>query len=415
MVNYERFVLNNGLKVLVHHDPSTPMATVCMTYDVGTKDEAFDKTGYAHLMEHLMFLGSKNATNFDEIIQKAGGENNAFTNQDMTVYYDTVPLNNLESALFLEADRMRHLKLSKRAFEKEKKVVVEEFKETSIDEPYGDIWHHIGPLVYQVHPYQIPTIGLKIEHISESNQEDLECFYRQFYCPQNAILSLSGNFRAGDIIEKVKFWFENIDAGEKNKRNLPIEPIQNQQRRLTVEADVPAAAIYIIFHSAERKHQDYYFDEVISDIMGEGESALIYKKLVKEKEIFSEADVYITGTIDTGLFILEGKVQENKSLEEAEIALWEMMDQFKSVLQDKKELDRIKNKIEHNLEFAEITSFHKAINLGFYELLGDVEWINQEAEKYNQISVEQLQNRAKDLFRREKASIIYYEPKKLKQ
>jgi predicted Zn-dependent peptidase len=408
MVNFERFVLKNGLRLLVHPDPTTPMATVCVTYNTGSKNEDPDKTGFAHLFEHLMFSGSKNAPNFDDIIQNAGGENNAFTNQDMTVYYDIVPLDNLETALWIEADRMQHLKLTQKSLNKERKVVVEEFKETCVDEPYGDIWHHIGPLLYKDHPYSVPTIGKEISHVENAELDDVEAFYRNFYCPSNAILTVSANISPKEVLKLTEKYFGEIPAGNPLFREIPQERKQTDVRRLNVASKVPTPAIFMIFHAAARKTDDYYFDEVLSDILGEGDASLIYKKLVKEKEIFSEADVYITGTIDPGLFILEGKLNEQISFEMAESALWEMLEQLKSKPLAEKELYRLQNRIEHNLEFAEVTAFHKAVNLGYYELLGNADWINEEGAKYRSISVKNLQDRALELFDSNCVSIIYY-------
>ncbi len=411
MVQFERYILNNGLRLLVHPDPTSPIATVCITYDVGTKDEDPEHTGFAHFFEHLMFAGSKNASNFDEYIQNAGGENNAFTNQDMTVYYNTIPLVNLDIALWLEADRMENLRLTKKALDREKKVVVEEFKETCIDEPYGDIWHHIGPLLYKVHPYAVPPIGKEISHIENAEQKDIETFYKKFYSPNNAILTVSGNIAPEEVLKKVEYFFANIPTGTKIARQIPQEPIQTEPRRLTVASNVPTSAIYMIFHNAERQSKDYYLDEVLSDILGEGDSALIYKKLVKDREIFSEADVYITGTLDTGLFVLEGKLNDGKTFEEAEAALWELLKQLQDKPLSENELTRLQNRIEHNLEFAEVTAFHKAVNLGYYELLGDAALINEEGPQYREITVEDLHERAKNLFLPEKVSIIQYIPK----
>lgn len=408
MVNFERFVLNNGLRLLVHPDPTTPMATVCVTYNTGSKNEDPDKTGFAHLFEHLMFSGSKNAPNFDDIIQNAGGENNAFTNQDMTVYYDIVPLDNLETALWIEADRMQHLKLTQKSLNKERKVVVEEFKETCVDEPYGDIWHHIGPLLYKDHPYSVPTIGKEISHVENAELDDVEAFYRNFYCPSNAILTVSANISPMEVLKLTEKFFGEIPAGNPLFREIPQERKQIDVRRLNVASKVPTPAIFMIFHAAARKTDDYYFDEVLSDILGEGDASLIYKKLVKEKEIFSEADVYITGTIDPGLFILEGKLNEQISFEMAESALWEMLEELKSKPLAEKELYRLQNRIEHNLEFAEVTAFQKAVNLGYYELLGNADWINEEGAKYRSISVKNLQDRALELFDSNSVSIIYY-------
>lgn len=411
MVNFERYILANGLRLLVHPDPTTPMATVCVTYNVGTKNEDSERTGFAHLFEHLMFSGSKNAPNFDEIIQNAGGENNAFTNQDMTVYYDIVPLCNLDVALWLEADRMENLRLTQKSLNRERKVVIEEFKETTIDEPYGDIWHHIGPLLYLKHSYSVPTIGKEISHIENAELADVEAFYRNFYCPSNAILSVSGNIEPEEVLKKVEKYFAAIAAANPTVKPIEQEEPQTEPRKLTVEADVPTPAIFIVFHAAERKSKEYYLDEVLSDILGEGDAAMIYKKLVKESEIFSEADVYITGTLDTGLFIVEGKLNEGISYELAEEAVWSMLNVLKEKTLTQDDLQRLQNRIEHNLEFAEVTAFHKAVNLGLYELLGNADWINQEGARFREITVADLQERAINLFNPQKSSVIYYKPK----
>ena len=411
MIDFKKYTLENGLRLLVHPDASTPMVTVCLTYDVGSRDENADRTGFAHLFEHLMFGGSRHAPNFDDYIQNAGGENNAMTNQDMTIYYDMLPVENLEVALWLEADRMVNLNLTKKTLNKERKVVVEEFKETCIEEPYGDIWHHIGPLVYTKHPYSVPTIGKTFQHIEDASLDEVEAFYKKFYCPNNAILTISGNIDPKDVYEKVTKWFESIPAGPKNDRLLPQETKQTARRELLVEATVEDPAIYLIFHAAARLEPDYYLDEILSDILGDGDASLLFKKMVKELQIFSEADAYITGTLDNGLFVLEGKLAEGHSFEEAEVALWDILNQLKDKTLSEKDLQRQQNRIEHNLEFAEVTAFHKAISLGFYELLGDANWINEEGNHYRSITVDAIQKRANAIFQPHLVSVIYYQPK----
>lgn len=413
MIDFKKYTLDNGLRLLVHPDASTPMVTVCLTYDVGTRDEDPERTGFAHLFEHLMFGGSKHAPNFDDYIQNAGGENNAMTNQDMTIYYDMLPVENLEVALWLEADRMANLNLTKKALNKERKVVVEEFKETSIEEPYGDIWHHIGPLVYTVHPYSVPTIGKTFKHIEDATLEEVAAFYRKFYCPNNAILSICGKVEAEEVFEKVNKWFGQIPAAAPNLRNLPKEPMQTERRELWVKAAVEAPAIYFVFHAAERMHPDYYLDEILSDVLGDGDASLLFKKMVKELQLFSEVDAYITGTLDTGLFVLEGKLAEGHNFEEAEAAFWNILNILKENPLSEKDLQRQQNRIEHNLEFAEVTSFHKAVSLGYYELLGDANWINEEGARYRSITVEGIQNRAQALFQPHKVSVVYYQPNEI--
>jgi zinc protease len=410
MIQFERYILGNGLKLLVNTDKATPMVTLCIAYQVGTKDEHPERTGFAHLFEHLMFGGSKHAPNFDDAIQRAGGENNAFTNQDMTVYYDIMPLNNLDIALWLEADRMENLILNQRALDVQRKVVVEEFKETCLEEPYGDIWHHIGPLAYQKHPYRVPTIGEKIEHIQEASLDDVAAFFENFYCPNNAVLTISGNISGAEALAKVEQYFGHIKPGAVKRRKKVNEPKQQEKRFLEVEAAVTAPALYMIFQASERQEKDYYLDDLLSDILGDAEASLLFKKLVKGSEIFSEADAYITGTIEQGLFIIEGKLHDHQSFEKAETAIWELLNQLSENPLGEDALQRLQNRIEHNLAFAEVTAFNKALSLSYYEILGDAALINEEGERYQEISIEDLQDRAKRLFQTENLSVIHYKP-----
>lgn len=411
MIQFERYILKNGLRLLVNTDKASPMVTICISYLVGTKDEHPERTGFAHLFEHLMFGGSTHAPNFDDIIQRAGGENNAFTNQDMTVYYDILPLDNVDTALWLEADRMENLVLNQTALDVQRKVVVEEFKESCLEEPYGDIWHHIGPLAYQKHPYRVPTIGEKIEHIDEASLEDVAAFFENFYCPNNAVLTISGNISGPEALAKVERYFGHIAAGPVNRRASISEPKQEAMRYLELEADVTAPAIYMVFKAAERWEQDYYLDDLLSDILGDAEASLLFKKLIKGQEIFSEADAYITGTIEQGLFVIEGKLNDGQSFEQAESAIWALLHGLCHEPLGAQALQRLQNRIEHNLAFAEVTAFNKALSLSYYEILGDAAWINAEGERYQSIRVEDLQDRAKRLFRKENLSLIHYKTK----
>ncbi len=410
MIQFEKYLLNNGLKLLVNTDQSTPMATICITYQVGSKDEDPNRTGFAHLFEHLMFGGSKHAPQFDEAIQGAGGENNAFTNQDMTVYYDMVPLGNLDIALWLEADRMESLVLNQKALDIQRKVVVEEFKETCLDEPYGDIWHHLGPLAYQKHPYRVPTIGAKIEHIQEASLKDVAAFFENFYCPNNAVLTISGNITGEEALRKVEHYFGHIPKGAVHRRSKIIEPAQAATRFQQVQANVAAPALYMVFRAAARHEKDYYLDDLLSDILGDADASWLYQQLVKGQEIFSEADAYITGTIEAGLFVIEGKLQEGQSFEKAESAIWTLLHRLREQQLSAQALQRLQNRIEHNLAFAETTAFNKALSLGYYELLGDAAWINEEGMRYQQISTADLQDRAQRLFTPQNISILHYIP-----
>ncbi len=411
MVNFNKFELQNGLRLLVHQDPATPLVSVCMTYNVGTKDEEEGKTGFAHLFEHLMFGGSRNAPNFDNYIQQAGGENNAFTNQDMTVFYEYMPCENIEVALWLEADRMLQLNLNENNLDKERKVVVEEFKESCLNEPYGDIWHLIGPLAYKKHPYRVPTIGEVPEHIENAKLEDVKSFFNRFYCPDNAVLSVSGNVNPSEVFSLTQKWFGDIDKGNVGKIVLPQEPLQTQKREVSVEANVPLNAIYMVFHSAERKSNNYYYDDFITDVLAEGEASQLYQNLVKKQELFSFVDAYITASLDKGLIIIEGKLSENVSYETAEKAIWKELHFLKNNLLSATDVEKFQNRIEHNIEFSEMNNLHKAINLGYYELLGDANMINLEKEKYHAITAEDIQKRCCELFIEQSASVVYYKAK----
>jgi zinc protease len=409
MINFETAELKNGLQLVVHQDISSPLAAVCMTYKVGTRDEDLHRTGFAHLFEHLMFGGSKNALNFDDEIQNAGGENNAFTNQDFTVYYQTLPLANLETALWLEADRMSDLLLNKKSLATQQKVVVEEFKETCLNEPYGDVWHHLSPLVYTQHPYKIPTIGLTFEHIEQASLEDVKNFFQRFYRPNNAVLSIVGNINLAIALPLVEKWFADIQEGQKLIKNYPTEPKIEQPRRLKVQANVPLDAIFISFLSASRYELNYYADDMLSDILAEGEAARLYQRLVKEQQIFTEIDAYTTETLDAGMFVIEGKIAENQTFETAEQAIWTELNALKNEKLTHHEWQKLQNRVEHNLAFGEISSVNKAINLGFYAAINDLPRINQEADFYKQINPDFLQNYAQKLFNPQNTVTLLYE------
>ncbi len=411
MITFQKYQLENGLRLVIHQDKSSPLVSVCMTYNVGTKYEEREKTGFAHLFEHLMFGGSKNAPNFDDYIQQAGGENNAFTNQDMTVYYEYLPYPNIETALWLEADRMLYLNLNEEALAKERKVVVEEFKESCLDEPYGDIWHHIGALVYKKHPYSIPTIGLTPKHIEDACLEDVASFFENYYCPDNAVLSIAGHVDFDETLALVEKWFGDIPKGNPIIPVLPQEPIQTEKRKLEVEAAVPLNALYMVFQGAERKSNDYYIDDLITDVLAEGDAAQLYQKLVKEQELFSDIDAYVTASIDRGLLLVEGRLAEGVSFEKAEAAVWQQLAVLQDKLIDDLAMEQLQNRTEHNMAFSEMNHLHKAINLGYYEMLGDAALINDEKNKYNRISALDIQRRSKVLFEKNRCSVIYYKAK----
>ena len=408
MIKYHRFILENGLRVLVHEDKSTPMVTMNVLYNVGSRDESPERTGFAHLFEHLMFGGSLNVPNFDTPIQLAGGENNAFTNSDITNFYNTLPSENLETAFWLESDRMFSLNFSETSLDKQRKVVVEEFKETCLNEPYGDVWHHLMDLTYKQHPYRWPTIGLVPEHVEEATLEDVENFFYKFYRPNNAIIVVAGNCNLEQVKGLAEKWFGDIPKGDVPTRKLPQEMAQQEFRKKIHESAVPLDALHFAFHIPDRLSPDYYTIDLISDILCNGQSSRLYRKLLKNKELFSDIDCYITGTIDPGLIIIEGKPAEGVTMETAEAAIWEELELLKNKKLSDTELQKIKNKAESTLIFSELNILTKAMNLAYFELIGNVDLINEEAEIYQTITAEAIQEQANKIFRKENCSVLIY-------
>ncbi len=409
MLQYQKFELENGLRVIVHEDESTPMAALNVLYEVGARDEPNERTGMAHLFEHLMFSGSENVRDIDTLVQNAGGENNAFTNNDQTNFHEVFPAQNIETAFWLESDRMLALKVTKKSLETQKKVVIEEFKETTLNEPYGDMWHHISDMAYKKHPYRWPVIGLVPEHIERVTLEHATQFYRQFYQPNNAILAVSGNVKTEQIKLLAEKWFGNIPAQAKIERNYPIEDVQQSIQRKTLKGNVPVEAIYLAFQMSDRLHPDFYVTDLISDILSSGQSSRLYNNLLKIKRLFNSIDVFITGTLDAGLFIIEGKLNQDVSLATAEAAIWEELDILKKEAVGEYELQKIKNQVESALIFSESGTLNKAINLCFYESIGNLEMINTEMEEYAKINVADITRVANQLFVPEQCSVLWYE------
>jgi len=408
MVKFNRFILDNGLRVIVHEDHTTPMAVLNILYDVGARDEDPDKTGFAHLFEHLMFGGSVNIPVYDEPLQRVGGENNAFTTNDITNYYITLPSANIETAFWLESDRMLSLAFSKKSLEVQRNVVIEEFKQRYLNQPYGDVWLKLRPLVYKKHPYQWATIGKEIKHIEDAQMEDVKAFFTKHYNPQNAIMVIGGNVTTGQAKELAEKWFGPIPAGEKYNRNLPKEPEQKEERRLTVAAKVPLNDVYIAFHMPGRLDEGYYEADLISDILSRGNSSRLYKTLVKDKQLFSEIHAYNMGSFDKGMFVVEGKPLENVSIEAAEAAIWEELEIIKNQLVPADELTKVKNKTESTMVFSEMSLLDKAMNLAQFELFGDADKLNHETDKYLAVTAEQIQKQAKEIFRKENSSTLIY-------
>lgn len=408
MVDFNRFTLANGLKVLVHEDPTTPMAVLNILYDVGARDEDPEKTGFAHLFEHLMFGGSVNIPSYDEPLQRVGGENNAFTSNDITNYYITLPAENIETAFWLESDRMLSLAFSEKSLETQRNVVCEEFKQRYLNQPYGDVWLKLRPLAYKKHAYRWATIGKELSHIENANMDDVKAFFTKHYTPQNAILVVGGNVKTEDVKKLAEKWFEPIPAGEKYIRNLVQEDVQTEARTETVKANVPLNAVYMAFKMPGRLHPDYYAFDLLSDILSRGQSSRLYNSLLKEQKLFSDINAYISSSLDAGLFILEGKLVEGVAMETAEKAIWDELNQLKAEPVLANELTKVKNKVESVLVFSEMSLLDKAMNLAYYELLGDAASLNQEAGEFLKVTAGDIKRIANETFGREQSSTLYY-------
>jgi predicted Zn-dependent peptidase len=408
MIEFDRFTLKNGLKVIVHRDKSTPMACVNILYDVGARDEDESKTGFAHLFEHLMFGGSINIPNYDEPLQLVGGENNAFTTNDITNYYCTVPAENLETAFWLESDRMLSLAFTPKSLEVQRNVVIEEFKQRYLNQPYGDVWLLLRPLAYRNHPYKWATIGKEISHIETAVMDDVKGFFKKHYHPSNAIMVVAGDVEVDQVKNLSEKWFEPIARQEKSKRNLPVEQKQTEVREMTVHRDVPANAIYMTYHMCSRLDKDYYATDVLSDILSRGNSSRLYISMVKEKQLFSEINAYVSGDFDPGLFVVSGKLNEGVDVKIAEKAVTEELEKLKVEFVSDDELQKCKNKVESSITFSETDVLTKATNLAICELLGDANEINKEIEKYNMVTKEQLKKVANGIFEHANSSTLYY-------
>jgi len=408
MVDFNRFTLPNGLRVLVHEDDTTPMAVLNILYDVGARDEEQDRTGFAHLFEHLMFGGSVNIPSYDEPLQRVGGENNAFTSNDITNYYITLPAVNLETAFWLESDRMLSLAFSEKSLETQRNVVCEEFKQRYLNQPYGDVWLKLRPLAYKKHPYQWATIGQDLKQIEDAKMEDVKAFFKKHYNPQNAIMVVGGKVKTEEVKALSEKWFAPIPAGDKYERNLPQEPLQTEARAETVKADVPLNAIYMAFKMPARQDSEYQSFDLMSDILSQGQSSRLYNSLLKEQQLFSDIHAYVTSSIDDGLFVVEGKLVQGVTIEAAEAAIWAELAKLTHQEVTEEEITKVKNKSESIMVFAEMSLLDKAMNLAYYELLGDAAGLNTEIDKYLAVTPERILQAAKNTFVKEQCSTLYY-------
>ena len=408
MIQFERFQLENGLKVLVHQDTSTPMAVVNVLYNVGAKDENPSKTGFAHLFEHLMFGGSVNIPVYDEPLQRAGGENNAYTTNDITNYYCQIPAENLETAFWLESDRMLSLAFSPKSLEVQRKVVCEEFKEHYINKPYGDAWHKMRELAYTKHPYRWMTIGASLAHVEQATMEDVKDFFFQFYRPNNAVLVVTGNVNTDQVKELAEKWFGPIPAGKPYVRNLPAEPQQEKSRSLDVRADVPMDMLMMTWHMGGRFDEGYHATDLLTDVLGGGASARLYEQLIKVKQLFSSIDCFHFGTVDPGLLVITGKLVKGVTMSVAEKAVLAEVEQIKNTLLPLKEVQKVINKTESLICFEDMSIMNRAHSLAFYELLGDAAMMNEELAKYQAVTPEMIQKTANVIFNDNNRNTLYY-------
>jgi predicted Zn-dependent peptidase len=408
MIKFSRFILNNGLRIIVHEDKSTPLVAMNILYDVGSRDEDPEVTGLAHLFEHLMFGGSVNIPEYDLPLQLAGGENNAFTNSDITDYYLTVPSENIETGFWLESDRMLELNFSQKNLDIQKSVVIEEFKQRYLNQPYGDAMLLLRPLAYNIHPYRWSTIGMDISHVERIDLEQVREFFFSHYAPDNAILSVTGNINPDKVFMLADKWFSPIGRRNPAGRNLPAEPLQDSPRTLTVRRNVPVDSLYKVWHIGPRKSDDFYSLDLLTDLLSGGDSGRLFNKLVREKNFFSEINAFITSDIDPGLVILNGKLMKNVDIYAADSAVNEVIDELKDSRIKDNELEKVKNKFESSTVLSNTSILNKAMNLSFYELLGDPNLVNREVESFRAVTHEMVKEAANKYLTTRNCTTLYY-------
>ena len=411
MISYEKMILQNGLTVLMHEDKNTPIASISVLYKVGSRDEHPEKTGFAHLFEHLMFGGSVNIPDYDGVMQRAGGENNAYTNHDYTHFFTTLPAVNIETALWLESDRMLELMLQKEVLDVQKKVVVEEFYETCLNLPYGDVWHELSALNYEKHPYKWPTIGVHPSHIEKANLTDVKKFYNKYYHPSNAILVLAGPISIKRMKELAMKWFNDIPSGKTIKKNYSTEPPKKEARHKQSQAEVPVDAIYMTFPCPARADKAFYAVDLLSDIFSNGPSSRLIHRLTRENKYFNHIDCYVTGDFDPGLIVFEGRPTEKISLQDAEEIISKEINDLKNQLIESAELQKWKNKAESTLVLSEMGIQSKSMNLGFFEALGNADLMNAESDIYQSLTAEEIQLAAKVWLKDDQKSVLTYKGK----
>ena len=406
MINYNHFTLDNGLEVYVIEDHSTPMAAVNVLYNVGSRDEDENKTGFAHLFEHLMFGGSKNIPNYDAPLQRVGAENNAFTSADITNYYITLPATNIETAFWLESDRMMSLSFDPKVLDVQRKVVIEEFKQRYLNQPYGDVWLKLRPLAYKTHPYRWATIGKEVSHIENATLDDVKDFFGKFYIPNNATLVVAGNVSVSQVKSLCKKWFEPIATGKKYIRNVPQEATQNEVRYEEISSKVPLDAIYKVFKMPGRFESGFHTVDLLGDVLGRGKSSILYQNLVRGQQLFNNLSASITASLDTGLLVFQGNINKGTDIETAEKALNKVLEKSIAEGIEESQLNKVKNQSESSVVFSEIDLLSRTMNLAFAANAGNADWVNDEASKIQRITSEEIKASARQVLRKENSSTL---------
>ena len=407
-----RHTLPNGLRIVHHEDPTTQMVAVNILYNVGARDEDPNHTGYAHLLEHLMFEGSVHIPDYDTHVQLAGGENNAWTNNDFTNYYITIPSSNVETAFWLESDRMTRLALTQQSVEVQKSVVVEEFKQQHLNRPYGDVQHLIRSMAYKVHPYRWPTIGLCPEHIEQATLESVLRFYRHHYTPSNAILSVVGGISFDEVVRLSEKWFGSLTASPSvPEKTIHSEPQQTRLRRKTVYRHVPSDMLVMAFHMADRKSQEYHVCDLITDLLSAGHSSRLIRKLIHENKLFTSIDAYIQGSMDEGLLFIIGSLTEGTPFEQAESAIWNELNLLGSSPIESEELNKVRNRSESERTINNINYLNRAIAMAQMELIGQDRELSEELARYCSVTAEDIQHTAKRIFKKRNCCVLYYKAK----
>jgi len=407
MINFKEHTLSNGLQVIIHEDPNTPLVCLNLLYKVGSRNEDPNKTGFAHLFEHLMFGGSKNVESFDEPLQLVGGDNNAFTNTDITNYYVTVPSNNVETAFWLESDRMMSLSFDPEVLEVQRKVVIEEFKQRYLNQPYGDVWLKLRPIIYEQHPYQWATIGKSIDQIEKATMDDVKDFFATHYHPGNAVLVIAGDITEEKGLALSEKWFGPIPKRENNQNSVPTEPKQTEARYLSIEAKVPTNAIYKAYHMCDRKSKKYHATDLLSDILGRGKSSILYIKLVKSRPIFSNISAHVTGSLDAGLLVISGKLLPDVRVEDADQAIEELLEPVKKDV-DQQLLEKVKNQAETTVIFGEVDLLNRAMGLAYASFLGNTQLVNEELDQIKAVTKQEIIAVANEVLIKENCTTLYY-------